>query len=693
MTAVSQPAVAESVDHSAMLCVRGLAVEFASGDDWLRVVEDVSFEVRAGETLGLVGESGCGKTVSALSVLGLLPPRSGRIASGSITLDGQELTGLAPGALRRVRGKEIAMVFQEPMTSLNPAFTVGDQIAETIRAHDLGSRGESWRQAIELLDRVGIPDPSTRAKSYPHELSGGMRQRAMIAIALACRPRVLIADEPTTALDVTIQAQILELLSELQREMHMALVLVTHDLGIVAETCDRVSVMYAGQIVEEGTVDDVLGAPRHPYTTGLLRSMPQAAAVGQPLTTIPGTVPRAGAMPPGCRFEPRCPLAIDRCRDEAVALETDGGRAVRCVRAGETLVYPTPNPTLVDRSLASADRPLLQVSGLVKTFPLTSNFLRRVVGHVRAVDGIDFDVRAGETLGLVGESGSGKSTTARLLLRLIEPTAGSIVLDDVDFLALRGEELRRARRRIQMVFQDPYSSLDPRVTIGESVAEPLRTHTALGSADRRARVVELLRAVGLGPEHLSRYPSEFSGGQRQRIAVARALALEPSLLVYDEPLSSLDVSTQSQVLNLFAELQDRLGIASVFISHDLSVVRHVSQRIAVMYLGRLVEVGPSETVYRAPAHPYTAALLSAVPQPDPRLRHERQRVVLTGDVPNPLDPPTGCRFHPRCPYAMDICRDVDPASFVTSAGTRVACHLHTTGPTLGGASVRELERP
>jgi peptide/nickel transport system ATP-binding protein len=680
-----------------LLAVDGLAIEFASAGTWRRVVDDVSFELAAGETLGLVGESGCGKTVTALSILGLLPARVGRVATGAITFDGRDLTSLSAAELRRVRGAEIAMIFQEPMTSLNPAYTIGDQIGEAVRVHEGAGRADARRRAVELLERVGIPDAARRVRDYPHQFSGGMRQRVMIAMALACDPRVLIADEPTTALDVTVQAQILELLRELQQERRMAIMLVTHDLGVVAETCDRVVVMYAGQVVEEAPAAGLFSRPRHPYTEGLLGSLPQFGAPGAPLRVIPGQVPPPNGMPPGCRFAPRCAYAEPECNTAPVELVAHDTRQARCRRHRELELIGVAEhaAAVADRPTRHADEPspidtarepVLEVRDLSKQFALTSGFLRRVTGLVQAVDAVTFAVDPGETLGLVGESGSGKSTTARLALRLIEPSSGSVRLGGDDLLALGGAQLRAARRRAQMVFQDPFSSLDPRRTVAESVGEPLEIHEGLRRRDRDERVAALLDEVGLARDALHRFPHEFSGGQRQRIAIARALAPRPELLVCDEPLSSLDVSTQSQVINLFVELRERLGIASLLISHDLSVVRHLAHRVAVMYLGRIVEIGRAEEVTLRPVHPYTHALLSSVPVPDPA-RAGRPRVVLTGEPPSPVDPPSGCRFHPRCPWVMDVCRRVDPPAYETAAGTTVNCHLHTEGLTLAGAPI------
>ncbi len=691
MTEAAVQPLEKPTTRGPLLDVAGLEVRFLAGGEWVPVVEDVSFGVAAGETLGLVGESGCGKTVSSLAVMKLIPRANGRITAGSVNFEGRDLLRIDAEQLRQVRGDGMAMVFQEPMTSLNPAFTVGDQISLVVRSHRRVSKADARARAAEVLDRVGIPDARRRLDDYPHTFSGGMRQRAMIAMALACEPRLLIADEPTTALDVTVQAQILDLLRSLQEESGMGMLFVTHDLGVVADICDRVAVMYAGQMVEQAPTARLFARPRHPYAEGLLASMPQRAVPGQRLPVIPGRVPQAGRMPDGCRFRNRCTFAAPACEEPVPLVETGIGTAVRCARHGElTLRGVTDQPAQAAPTAPVQREPLLVVEGLHKEFPVTSGVLRRVQGRVRAVDGIDLTVGAGETVGLVGESGSGKSTVARLVLRLVEPSGGTVAVDGRDLAGLRGRQLREARAGMQMVFQDPYSSLDPRTPIGRSVGEPLEIHLGARGLARDQRVAELLALVGIGPHLAGRLPHEFSGGQRQRIAVARALALKPKLLVCDEPVSALDVSTQSQVINLLADLQEQLGLAYLFIAHDLSVVRHISHRIAVMYLGRIVEIGPAEVVYQRPAHPYTEALLSAIPIADPVRQRERKRIVLRGEVPSPLDPPSGCRFRTRCPYAMDICREVDPAPYQTPAGTTTWCHLHTSGPALAGAPVSSL---
>ena len=705
-TAKSEVETPAPEPQAALLQVDGLRIEFVSRQEWHPVMEDASFAVQRGRTLGLVGESGSGKTVSALAIMGLLPPKVSRV-TGSIVFERQELTSLDQAGLRKLRGNDVAMIFQEPMTSLNPAFTVGNQIAEQVRTHLGVSRAVARKVAIQMLDRVEIPQAAVRAEDYPHAFSGGMRQRVMIAMALSCSPKLLIADEPTTALDVTTQAQIVNLLHTLQREEDMAMIFVTHDLGVIADVADDVVVMYAGQIAEHQAASKLFARPRHPYTEALLQAIPQLTPRGEPLHAIPGMVPRPDQFPAGCRFAPRCSYAQDVCTSAPVPMLPTGGlmgdgrgdaALARCIRQDELVLSGPPleiasasSPGASGTAAGSeAKAPVLQVTGLVKDFPLRSGVLRRVTGTVRAVDDVSLQVDAGSTLGLVGESGSGKSTLARLVLRLIDPTGGTVVIAGKDITSLRGPSLRRHRETMQLVFQDPYSSLDPRQSIADIVGEPLAIHTSLSGREREKRVVQLLGQVGLGSHVLSRQPHEFSGGQRQRIAIARALALEPRLLVCDEPVSSLDVSTQSQVINLLTDLQHELGVAYLFIAHDLSVVRHISDQIAVMYLGQIVEEGHADEVYERPTHPYTAALLSSIPIPDPARQHERKRILLHGEVGEATGGELGCRFRARCPFAMEVCAHVEPEPYTTPSGTTVRCHLHTAGPSLAGSTVQLL---
>ena len=656
-----------------LLQVRDLRTYFRTGEGIARAVDGVTFSVRAGETYALVGESGCGKSVTALSILQLVAKPAGYMAGGSVHLDGREISSLPPVEMRHIRGNRISMIFQEPMRALNPVFTVGNQVAEVLRLHQGLSRSAARKRGVDMLARVGIPDPEQRFDEYPHQMSGGMRQRVMIAMALACRPELLIADEPTTALDVTIQAQILELIRELKNELNAAVLLITHDMGVVRENADRVGVMYAGRIVEEAGQADLFAAPAHPYTQLLLRSLPSRSERDRPLTTIEGRVPRATDFPPGCRFNNRCPLAVDRCR-EAVppAFDVATGHRAECwllgkdvtsVRGGEappTLGQPAPPPG--EANVGAAFRPptegALQVSDLTKHFPIRKGLFKRTVGHVRAVDGIDLTIGRGETLALVGESGCGKTTVGKCLVRLLQPTAGSVRLDGRAVGDMRGAALKQLHRRAQMIFQDPFSSLNPRMMVGEAIVEGMQTHHIGGGAGgRRAAAERIMQRVGLDPAMFTRYPHEFSGGQRQRIGLARALAVEPDLLICDEATSSLDVSVQAQILNLLKAIQQDLGLSYLFITHDLSVVKYLSDRVSVMYLGQIVETGSTAQVFGRPRHPYTRALLSAIPEIDAT---GKQRIILPGDVPSPANPPAGCRFHPRCPHAAPACRERMP---------------------------------
>ncbi len=655
-----------------LLQVRDLRIEFATRTGPVAVVEDAAFDIDAGETVSLVGESGCGKTLTALSILGLLPVGA-RVAAGSIRFEGRDLLGLPPAEMRRIRGNRIAMIFQEPMTSLNPVFTIGTQIIETIRLHQRIPVAAARRLAAELLDRVGMPDPVRRLGEYPHQLSGGMRQRAMIAMAIACRPRLLLADEPTTALDVTVQAQVFELLRSLAAESGMSILLITHDLAVVGENARRVAVMYAGQIVEVGERADLFRAPVHPYTRLLFRAIPARGEPGGRLATIEGQVPPPTAYARGCRFVNRCPVAREECADQPPPVRSrPHGRRFRCWHpdGGQLRVHASagqpPQPARAG--------PVLEVTGLQVYFPVRRAGWGRSAGVVRAVDGVDLVIAGGETLALVGESGCGKTTVGHAIVGLAPVRAGSIRLKGTDLVGMSRRRLRPFRRRIQMIFQDPQSSLDPRMTIGDAILEGMETHgIGANRSQRLERVGRLLERVGLRREMAGRYPHEFSGGQRQRVCLARALAVEPEVLICDEATSSLDVSVQAQVLNLLTDLQAEFGLAYLFITHDLAVVRHLARRVAVMYLGRIVEQGPAGAVLAAPRHPYTEALLSAVPSVD---GDGRRRIVLSGDVPSPVNPPPGCPFHPRCPRAMAICRSVAPPRADFGGGHTAACWLH-----------------
>jgi peptide/nickel transport system ATP-binding protein len=670
-------------DAEALLRVEDLHVHFHTGRGVVRAVEGISYEVRRGEVLAIVGESGCGKSVSSLAVMGLLSKPAGRVAKGRILFEGRDLLALSDEEMRAIRGRDVAMIFQEPMTSLNPVLTIGLQIMEPLVIHLGMGEAEARARALELLGQVGITDPERRLDQYPHQLSGGMRQRVMIAIGLACNPKLIIADEPTTALDVTIQAQILELMKELSARLGIAIVIITHNLGIVARYADRVAVMYAARIVEKGTAEDVFLRPRHPYAVGLMRSVPRLdEPKGARLATIEGLPPDLRSPPEGCRFAPRCPMRAEACARDPELAEAEPGHLAACWRSGElgaggpgASIYgaadeaPPPPPP--------SDEALLRVEGLRKHFPVSrrTSLFRSETVLIRAVDDVSFSIRRGETLGLVGESGCGKTTVGRSVLRLDEPTAGEIVLDGTDIAHLPPAALRPVRRRMQVVFQDPFSSLNPRMTIGQIIAEPMLVHGIVPDREAaRRRVEELLAGVGLFAHMAERYPHEMSGGQRQRVGIARALAMEPDFVVCDEPVSALDVSIQGQIINLLEDLKARLGLTFLFIAHDLAVVRHISDRIVVMYLGRVMEVAEREALYGDPLHPYTKALLDAAPVPDPVVERRRAARALGGELPSPLSPPPGCVFNTRCPLATAECRSEVPRLREARTGHMVACH-------------------
>ena len=680
-----------------VLAVRDLRVSFPSEAGRVDAVRGVDFDLYPGRTLGIVGESGSGKSVTSMAVMGLLPDYAA--VSGSVTLGGRELLELDDRTMSEIRGRELGMIFQDPLSSLTPIFTVGRQIVEALQVHQDLDRDVAWKRAVELLDLVGIPNASVRARSFPHEFSGGMRQRVVIAMAIANDPRVIVADEPTTALDVTVQAQVLEVLKLAQAETGAALIMITHDLGVVAGAADEVMVMYAGRPVEKAPVDELFGRPRMPYTIGLLGAVPRVdTAERAPLVPIQGNPPLLVNQPPGCPFVPRCPISIPECTDREPALApvpTHADHNAACIRADQIQdgqiegapVYPLPTaPDAPAGALPREQRPpVLELDRLSKTFPvLKGALLKRRVGWVYAVSDVDLDIREGETLGLVGESGCGKTTTLIEIMNLRPPEHGGIRVGGVDVESLRGRGAERElRRRLQMVFQDPMGALDPRLTVFDILAEPLR---AVGEKDRSVidnRVDELMALVGLDPEHSDRFPTAFSGGQRQRIGIARALATNPSLVVLDEPVSALDVSIQAGVINLLNELKAKLGLSYLFVSHDLSVVRHIADRVAVMYLGRIVEIGAVDQVFDHPQHPYTEALLSAIPVPDPQVERARKRVILRGDLPSPTNSTAGCRFVSRCPLHLTLndaqrarCTDETPG--LTGGGVsdqRNACHF------------------
>jgi peptide/nickel transport system ATP-binding protein len=577
-----------------VISVRNLTTAFRVDGVWRPVVKDLSFDIAPRETVAVVGESGSGKSVTALSIMRLVASANGRV-EGSIRLQGRELVTLSEPEMRRVRGNEISMIFQEPMTSLNPVLTIGFQIAETLRFHRGLDQKAAEAEALRILDTVRIPAAASRFNEYPHRFSGGMRQRVMIAMALACRPKLLIADEPTTALDVTIQAQILELIKLLQDDLGMGVMFITHDMGVVAEVADRMVVMLKGDAVEQGASSEVFARPRHPYTRALLAA-----------------VPKLGSMA-GHQRPMRFPMV-------------------------DTKTGASDDPAETPETINAAERPILEVANLVTRFDLRGGVFGKITGRVHAVENVSFSLQAGETLSLVGESGCGKSTTGRSILRLIEPTSGSVVFQGRDVASIPKAELRSVRQRMQMIFQDPFASLNPRKTVGDAIAEPIIVHGLAGKQEAAERVRGLLKKVGLSPDMADRLPHEFSGGQRQRLCIARALALEPKLIVADEAVSALDVSIKAQVINLMLDLQAEMGLAYLFISHDMAVVERVSHRVAVMHLGEIVEIGPREAVFGAPQHPYTKKLIAAVPTPDPSRRMAR-RGLSNDEIPSPMRKP------------------------------------------------------
>jgi peptide/nickel transport system ATP-binding protein len=655
-----------------MLEVTDLRLGFVAGNRTLAAVDGISFAISKGETFALLGESGCGKSATAQGIMRLLPT-AGRILGGSIRLDGENLLALPEAEMRERRGGKMAMIFQEPATSLNPVMTVGRQIGEVLWRHRGLAGQEARARGIELLRQVGIADPERRLDEYPFQLSGGMKQRVMIAIALAGEPQLLIADEPTTALDVTVQAQILDLLAQLQAERGMGMLLITHDLGVVARMAHRIGVMYAGELVEVADREQFFTRPRHPYTQALFAALPEVSRRGQRLATIPGQVPSLSAMPAGCRLADRCPHVMPVCREQSPPWrEVAGGHVVRCHWQGEATQAEMVGHAPTDLAAADTVR-LLEIERLQVHFPIRKGLLQRTVGHVRAVDGVSLAVGRGRTLALVGESGCGKTTVGKSLLQLIQPTGGSVRLAGMELVGMPSGKLRTVRRRMQMVFQDPFASLNPRLRVGEIIAEGMSALGVARGEEGKAAISALLQQVGLPADATDRYPHEFSGGQRQRIAIARALAVQPELLVCDEPTSALDVSVQAQILNLLKNLQAELGVAYLFITHNFAVVEYLAHDVAVMYLGRIVERGRAEDVLQRPQHPYTQALLSAVPVP--RLDAGPKPVKLPGETPSPAKPPAGCHFHPRCPRAQAICREQYPQANEVAGEHVVHCHF------------------
>jgi len=661
-------------DSDVLLDVRDLTVAFGEGTQEVRAVDRVSFTLGRGEVLGVVGESGSGKSVTALSVLRLLPSAA-RVSATSVQFEDVDLANASERSLRHVRGARIGFVFQDPFTSLNPVLTVGAQIAEGIRLHDRSvSRRAARERAVELLDEVRIPNARSRSVAYPHELSGGIRQRVAIAIAICNSPELLIADEPTTALDVTTQAEVLQLLRRAREAVGAAMILISHDLGLVGQQANRIAVMYRGRIMETGSTAQILREPRHPYTVALLRSRP---SLGERRRLIPiaGSPPSPFDVLPGCPFAPRCDQSRgrERCTAEVPPLRLVGEHLVACHFAEEPpFVEPAAEVAAPPVFAAGGAPPLLEVEELTKKFNVSRGLFGRRRDVISAVDGLDFSIAPGRTLALVGESGCGKTTTARAVLRLIEPTSGRLTFDGEDIRAFAPETLRKFRARAQIVLQDPYRSLNPRKTAGETIAEPLRVHRQLRGNELDIAVIDALTSVGLHSQFRDRFPHELSGGQRQRVSIARSLGLNPALLVLDEPVSALDVSIQAQILNLLQDLQRERDIAFLLISHDLAVVRNLADDVAIMYFGQIVERAPVDEIFDNPVHPYTQALLAAVPDID---MLDAQPVVL-GELPSAFAPPPGCRFHTRCPRAQDRCRieAPEPRHLPSAQNHEFACH-------------------
>ena len=668
--------------NTPLLQIKDLHTDIEIRNGVVRALSGVDLHVNPGETLGIVGESGSGKTMTALSLMGLLP-QGGKVSSGSIILDGQDLTQLPLKEKRKLRGTKVGMIFQDPLTSLNPTMKIGLQVCEPLRVHEKLSKREALARAVEILKRVGMPRPEVVINNYPHQLSGGMRQRVMIAMALVCKPRILIADEPTTALDVTTQMQILDLIDELRDEYKMGVILITHDLGVVAGHTDRVAVMYAGRIVETAPTKTLFTEPKHRYTSSLMAALPERAlAAGTKLFSIPGAPPSLTNLPVGCRFAARCLWATDECRAGYPDLSGDDTHTFSCfhpVQEGDespAVLQGKLDSTTAEK--AASDAPqishdvLLDVKEASREYESAgSGFFKREKGVVSAVDRVSITVKKGETYGLVGESGCGKSTVGRLIAGLEPPSGGAIELDGRDLATLKGRDAVRIHRDVQMMFQDSYAAMDPRMRIDQILAEPMSIQKTGNARQIAERIMEILEQVGLTEEVLDRYPHEFSGGQLQRLGFARSLTLAPDLIVADEPVSALDVSVQAQVLNLMKDLQHELGLSYLFISHDLAVVQYMADRIGVMYLGRIVEEGPAHEVVKNPKHPYTKALIDSIPVPDPEFKHDESAIKLTGEPPSAVNPPEGCRFRPRCPFAGEECK-VQPV--LTDETHRVACH-------------------
>ncbi|HVA53627.1 MAG TPA: ABC transporter ATP-binding protein [Acidimicrobiales bacterium] len=667
---------------TSLLSVNNLKVQFATRKTFATAVNDFSLTIGPGESVGLVGESGCGKTTTGLAIMRLLPG-NGKIVGGNVVLDGVDLATLPEKEMQHYRGKSMALIPQDPMSSLNPTTKIGRQIGEGLRIHNGATDAEARQRALEVLDMVEMPRPTERLNQYPFELSGGLRQRVIIAMGLVCEPKILIADEPTTALDVTIQAQILDIIDRLRSELNMGLLLITHDMGVIAGRTDRVVVMYGGEKSEEAPTTGLFASMRHPYSQALLASMPNLENTSKhELASIAGMPPDLTKVVIGCPFAPRCAHAQARCLVEDPPLTVEGAHSYACffpVNGPEPIVIRSDAEDVA--SIRSA-KEIIRVNDLVKEFPIKAGVIRRKVGAIHAVSDVSFSISEGETFGLVGESGCGKTTIGRMLVGIETLTSGQIFFDD-KLVTEKGHKTSRAdHRQRQMMFQDPYSSLNPRMKVYDIIGEPLVVQHQGTKIERRHRVFELLDIVGLDQRAADRYPHEFSGGQRQRIGLARALALHPRLIVADEPVSALDVSVQAQILNLMKSLQKEHNLSYVFVSHDLAVVYYMADSIAVMYLGKIVEIGDAESVFRRPAHPYTQGLLDAVPIPNPAEAKVKRGVQVRGELPSAINPPSGCRFRTRCPRAQEVCANEEPPMAAYGDRHRAACHFPLRTPVM-----------
>ena len=654
---------------SNLLSIKNLTTNFNTVDGNFNAVKGISFDLKKGESIAIVGESGSGKSVSALSILQLNPTPQSKITNGEIIFNNENLLNLNKKQIKNLRGNEISMIFQDPMTSLNPVLKVGLQLTEGVMKHYKLSYHLAEKKALDMLGLVGIPDPSERINHYPYQFSGGQRQRLGIAIALMCNPSLLIADEPTTALDVTIQAQIIQLVSNIQKKLGMAIIWITHDLGVVAGLVDKVLVMYSGIILEKATVEKLYKYPSHPYTIGLLESIPTFENKNKLLEPIKGMPPNIFDKKTGCPFFERCNYSEPKCEKVEPLLNTiDKEHETACWKWERVLENKlSTNDSTEDKSLQkiydnneNTNNEILKISNLKKYYNLYSNIARRQIGIIKAVDGVSISINQGEALGIVGESGCGKSTIAKMCIGLLKPTSGNVYFDGKNISNIKNHELRNLRKDIQIIFQDPYSSLNPTESVGNIIKEGLEIHKIGNKTTQIKRVNDLMQLVGLDPSFSNRYPHEFSGGQRQRIGIARALATNPKLILADEPISALDISIQAQIINLLIKLKNDLKLTFLFIAHDLSMIRYFSDMVAVMYLGRIVEIGSAKKIFEKPLHPYTVALQSANPIPDPEQEKLREQIVLKDDMPSPKNPPKGCYFHTRCNHKTDLCEKEYP---------------------------------